>query len=137
MATTIKTLLSTDTRENHFDNLNDNLRILAEGSGGSAGGLTNTELREAPVDMKPVMVYGGNLSMTTMLANAPESLPFQPCKQITIVNNHVDDILIEQDGELIPVMGRSYFTFFGLTNAVNLRVQTPTAGVKVYARWET
>lgn len=112
------------------------------GSGG-AGGLTNTELRAAPLEVHPGFATGGNISVSTA-ANGTDFVVFtaRACAQLTVVNDSDVVFEVRQGGAGVacPVLSQSSFTFFGISNANQLSVRrkdTGTEPLTVYARWES
>lgn len=98
------------------------------GSGGGGSGGEN--------DVTPKLNAGGN---SQVIANdtADTVLPSQSCIQVTVSNKSDNDIYVIQGGNPFPVLGRGYFTFFGLSNANQLSVRTEQGEETVYLRWES
>ncbi|QFY77514.1 hypothetical protein DUD43_07345 [Alcaligenes faecalis] len=125
--------------------LGDGTYGLAIGSpgGGATGGLTNTELRAAPLEVHPGFATGGNISVSTA-ANGTDFVVFtaRACAQLTVINDSDVVFEVRQGGAGVacPVLSQSSFTFFGISNANQLSVRrkdTGTDPLNVYARWES
>lgn len=105
------------------------------GGSSGGGGLTDAELRAAPLNVAPAMASGGNVKVT-LAANVVSTLASRACKQVTVANPTDTDVFAVIGTVDFPVFARGYFTFFGLTNANAIALRSTEAG-DVYVRWET
>lgn len=96
-----------------------------------------------PQIFTPAMSSGGNKNITTAATGANfTTLPAQPCKQVTVVNNTPVTLEVQQDaaGDAFPVLPGTSFTFFGLVNASEIgirRFDQSNTPVTVNTRWES
>ena len=112
-------------------------------TGGGAGstGLTNTELRSSPVLVTPVMVSGGNVSISASGSNW-SAFGSQNLKQLTVSNQTTTSLEFRQNGSGVgfQIPNGAFYTFFGISNANQIearRVDTANTPVTVTARWES
>ncbi len=94
------------------------------------------------IPTSPSMTSGGNISVATASPGTNyAAFASQACKQLTIVNNTGFAIEFRQGaaGVAIPIVDKSAFTVFGITNANQIDVRRiDNAGVvTVHARWES
>lgn len=95
------------------------------------------------VSVEPVMVGGGHIALTTNATGTTfTAFASQACKQLTIANDTGVNLEVQQGSETVylPVFANTCYTFFGLTNANQLkvrRVDTSNTTVTVKARWES
>ena len=109
----------------------------------SHGGLTNAEIRATPLNVVPCMNSGGHTSANTHATVGTTFVVFgaQACKQLTVFNNTGVAIEVQQGGAgvSVPIQDKTFFTFFGLTNANQLgirRVDVTAGALTVQARYE-
>lgn len=113
------------------------------GGGGTTGGLTNAQLRAAPVPITPVFASWGVIGVSTAAAGATYArMPTQVCKQLTITNNTGAAVEITKGGagEPYPIVDLGTQSFFALTNANEIyvrRVDQSNDPVRVSAVWES
>lgn len=97
---------------------------------------------EEPLPVAPALKSGGHASaQTNATGTTYNALTAQACSQVTFLNNTgtAIGVTVGGTGVEVPVFDQSYYTFYGITDASQLRVRrvdTSNTQVTVAYRWE-